>query len=286
MAFDLNKLIKPSSSSWTDFYYNMTAGSLIPTMSNVKQSVLQDEMEKSFEAAGVSGDIAKFGFSQISNFQYADRITTEYDKAIQGGKTILGGVPIKIGNTAAMRAVLFTIMLKTSQDPKGDLLRDIGPAIQAYWVGAQTDKMAVPNIPCVGALKNINTIFGVNLSPGVWTPLPVPAVGSVDPFLLSFIASASLHLLTVGGIITCNCQYPPPAPPAPGILPWGGYFVKPFTGTQNSMKPALNDLKTLGKAAALNIGKPLLGDALTAIFNEDSNALENITKELKNNNKG
>lgn len=286
MAFDLSKLLKPTSSSWTDFYYNMSAGSLIPTMQNVKQNTLQDEIEKSLSDVGISADVSKFTFNQISNFQYADRLVSEYDKTIMGGKTLIGGVPIKIGNTAAMKALLFTIMLKTSQDPKGDLLRDIGPAIQAYWIGAQTDKIAVPNIPCPGAVKNIKTIFGVNLSPGLWTPLPVPAVGSVDPFLLSFIASASLHLLSVGGIITCMSQYPPPAPVAPGVLPWVGYFVKPFTGTQNSMKPALNDLKTLGKAAALNIGKPLLGDALTAIFSEDIATLENVTKELKNNNKG
>lgn len=286
MSFDLNKLLKPTSSSWTDFYYNMSIGTALPTLPEDKSQLGIDNAEKALNEIGISSQALDFTSKQLQNFVYAQKLTTEYDKAVKGGKTLFGGVPIKIGNTAAMQAALFTIMLKTSQDPNGDLLRDIGPAIQAYWIGAQTDKLAVPNIPCVGALKNINTIIGVNLSPGVWTPLPIPAVGSIDPFLLSFIASASLHLLFVGGIITCNCQYPPPAPPAPGVLPWAGYIVKPFTGTQNSMKPTLGDLKTLGKAAAINIGKPLLGDAITAIFSEDEQMLNDVTKELKKNNKG
>jgi len=285
MSFDLNKLLKPSSASWTDFYYNMAIGTSIPNIPEGKMNLIDNNSEI-LNTVGITSKNLDFASKQLQNFLYAQKLTNEYDKAIQGGKTLVGGVPIKIGNTAAMQAVLFTIMLKTSQDPSGNLLRDIGPAIQAYWVGAQTDKMAVPSIPCVGSLKNINTILGVNLSPGVWTPLPIPAVGSIDPFLLSFIASASLHLLTVGGIITCNCQYPPPAPPAPGVLPWVGYFVKPFTGTQNSLKPSLGDLKTLGKAAAINIGKPALQDAITAIFGDDPEAAKVAANDLKNSNKG
>ena len=129
-----------------------------------------------------------------------------------------------------MQASLVGILSTTQVSKTGDLLRDIGPAIQAYWIGAQLEKFPAPNIPCIGSVKNISTILGVNLSPGIWTPISIPPMGSVSPWLLNFILSASVHLLTVGGLFTCTCQYPPPAPPAPGVLPWAGYFIKPFSG--------------------------------------------------------
>lgn len=280
MAFDLTKLVKPTSSSWTDFYYNMALASSLPG-TTTSDFVLRSQLQAA-QLIGVKVEDIKDSTNAVSNMLYAKRLTEEYDKAVMGGKIIFGGVPIKVGNTTAMQATLFYIMMKTSKDPNGDLLRDIGPAIYAYWLGAQTDKMATPNIPCIGAIKNIKTIFGVTLFPGVWIPISIPSVGSVDPFLLSFIASASLHLLTVAGIITCMSQYPPPAPPATGILPWSSYFVKPFTGTPASMAPGLGDIATLGKAAALNIGKPLLGDAIAAIFADDPSKVKELAIEIKN----
>ena len=165
-----------------------------------------------------------------NNYSFAQSLTEEYDKAIRGGKTLIGGVPFE-GNTALMEATLLLILNTTTLSKTGDLLRDIGPAIQAYWLGATSAKIPVPNIPCIGAVTNLTTNVGLNLSPGIWTPIVVPPMASISPFLLNFIISASVHLLTVGGLFTCNCTYPPPAPPAPGVLPWAGYFVKPFSGS-------------------------------------------------------
>ena len=76
-------------------------------------------------------------------------------------------------------------------------------------------------------------------------------MGSVSPWLLNFILSASVHLLTVGGLFTCTCQYPPPAPPAPGILPWAGYFIKPFSGNPVSSLD-FKDMVSLAAGTLLN----------------------------------
>ena len=228
MGINLNKaklLFKGQSNSWSDFYLNMA----LEMAENVAKSKAGDIIAKSgvLDFTKEADDIAKLN----NNYWFANSLTEEYDKVIRGGKTLIGGVPIKTGNTTAMLATLLIILNKTVIRKDSDLLRDIGPAIQAYWLGAQTTKYPPPTVPCIGSIKNISTIIGINFSPGIWKPITVPPVNSVSPFLLNFILSASLHLLTVGGIFTCLSQYPPPAPPAPGVLPWVGYFVKPFSGT-------------------------------------------------------
>ncbi len=248
MAINLQKIKQPfkgQSNSWTDFYLNMA----LEMAENVAKS----------KAGSIAADKGLLDFTGDSeslknindNYWFAQSLTEEYDKAIKGGKTLIGGRSIAIGNKAGMQAALIGILSTTQLSKTGDLLRDIGPAVQAYWVGAQLEKPIPPNVPCIGALQNINTIFGVNLSPGVWTPISLPPMGSISPWLLNFIASASIHLLTVGGLFTCNCQYPPPAPPAPGVLPWAGYFVKPFSGNPISSLD-FKDMVSLAGGAIFN----------------------------------
>jgi len=238
MAINLNaakQLFKGGiSNSWTDFYLNMS----LEMAENVAKSKLAAVGASVVGGTSVLGDTGVIGdfFPEedlaniANNYSFAQSLTEEYDKVIRGGKTLIGGVPFE-GNTALMEATLLLILNTTTLSKTGDLLRDIGPAIQAYWLGATSAKIPVPNIPCIGAVTNLTTNVGLNLSPGVWTPIVVPPMASISPFLLNFIISASVHLLTVGGLFTCNCTYPPPAPPAPGVLPWAGYFVKPFSGS-------------------------------------------------------
>jgi hypothetical protein len=238
MAINLNaakQLFKGGiSNSWSDFYLNMS----LEMAENVAKSKLAAVGASVVGGTSVLGDTGVIGdfFPEqdlaniANNYSFAQSLTEEYDKAIRGGKTLIGGVPFE-GNTALMEATLLLILNTTTLSKTGDLLRDIGPAIQAYWLGATSAKIPVPNIPCIGAVTNLTTNVGLNLSPGIWTPIVVPPMASISPFLLNFIISASVHLLTVGGLFTCNCTYPPPAPPAPGVLPWAGYFVKPFSGS-------------------------------------------------------
>lgn len=255
---DLEKVKEPfkgESTSWTDFYLNMA----LEMAENVAKS----------KAGSMAADKGLLDFTGDSeslknlndNYWFAQSLTEEYDKVVKGGKTLIGDRAVVMGNTAGMQAALVGILSTTKLSKTGDLLRDIGPAVQAYWVGAQLEKFPPPNIPCPGSLKNITTIVGVNLSPGVWTPISIPPMGSVSPWLLNFILSASVHLLTVGGLFTCTCQYPPPAPPAPGILPWAGYFIKPFSGNPVSSL----DFKDMVSLAAGTLFNTATSDAgLTA----------------------
>jgi hypothetical protein len=238
MAINLNaakQLFKGGiSNSWTDFYLNMSL-EMAENVAKSKIAAIGASVVGGTSVLGDTGVIGDFFPEQdlaniANNYSFAQSLTEEYDKAIRGGKTLIGGVPFE-GNTSLMEATLLLILNTTTLSKTGDLLRDIGPAIQAYWLGATSAKIPVPNIPCIGAVANLTTNVGLNLSPGIWTPIVVPPMASISPFLLNFIISASVHLLTVGGLFTCNCTYPPPAPPAPGVLPWAGYFVKPFSGS-------------------------------------------------------
>jgi len=280
MAINLNKakqIFKGGiSNSWTDFYLNMA----LEMAENVAKSKVAAVGASVIGGTSVLGDTGVIGdfFPEedlnniANNYSFAQSLTEEYDKVVRGGKTIVGGRAVSMGNTAAMQASLIAILSTTKLNKNGDLLRDIGPAIQAYWLGAQLEKFPTPNIPCIGSVQNISTILGVNLSPGIWTPISIPPQNSVSPWLLNFIISASIHLLTVGGLFTCNCAYPPPAPPAPGVLPWAGYFIKPFSGSPLSSLD-FKDMVSLAGGLALTGVDTLTGLSSTITQTENQNEL-------------
>jgi len=277
MAINLNKakqLFKGGiSNSWTDFYLNM-ALEMAENVAKSKAAAVGSSIVGGTSVLGDTGAIGDFfpeaDLNNIANnYWFAQSLTEEYDKVIRGGKTLIGGVPFTGGNTALMEATLLLILNTTTLSKTGDLLRDIGPAVQAYWLGATSANIPVPAIPCTGAVANLSTIVGLNLSTGIWTPIVLPPMASISPFLLNFIISASVHLLTVGGLFTCNCTYPPPAPPAPGVLPWNGYFVKPFSGSPLSSLD-FKDMVSLAGGVAISGVDTLVGatSAITQTENQ------------------
>jgi hypothetical protein len=223
-----NVFVGGISNSWSDFYLNMA----LEMAENVaKNKTLAGLANRGvFDFTGIESEALK---NLNENFWFAQSLAEEYDKVVRGGFTLLPayGVPIEFGNKPAMQAKLIELLAYTKYNKSGDLLRDIGPAVQAYWLGAQLSKTTTPKIPCFGAVTNVTNIQGFNIFPGIWTPLSVPPMDNVSPWLLNFILSASVHLLTVTGFIQCMCTYPPPAPPAPGFSLYQGYFIKPVSFT-------------------------------------------------------
>jgi hypothetical protein len=209
--------------SWSIFYLEMQA------------HMVRQTIRHNIPPAGGARGLIKFAvnkkFEQIIDLKaFADAFCDAYDKTVKTGKTLIGGVPVASGNKKIMKVVLIAKMMQAKNSGKKldkTLLDLCGTAVVAYWAFAGLAKSPVPTIPCIGSLKNITTTQAYVLFPGKWTSIIVGPQGSFDPFLLSFIASAMLHSITLGGIFICNCQYPPPAPPAPGVLPWVGYFVPP-----------------------------------------------------------
>lgn len=259
-----NPFVKKVSSSWSEFYFNVAIDMLEGTLIN------QGAKQISGGVSNLTGvDSANFE-NIVENTFFAKSIAEEYDKVIKGGKTILGGVPFTGGNVVLMTTVLAGILGTTKLNKNGDLLRDIGPAVQAYWLGNTSAKFPPPSFPCIGAVKNLTTNVGLAFSPGVWVPVSVPIpLNQPWPWLINFIISANLHLLSVGGMFFCNCQYPPPAPPAPGVLPWVGYVTKPLAAGPFSGKTWKDILKAAGvtaaeSAVAAAINLKAAGEDLTA----------------------
>jgi len=212
------------TASWLEFYMNM-ALSFERVKVRKKTAKIARKLLTQEEA---SADTADSINNALDNYAFAKSLTDEYDKVVRGGQLTFNNIPVMWGNKPLMLATLLSIMQAQSVSKNGDLLRDIGPAIQAYWTPAFLSVFEVPTFPCIGAVKNLQTLVGMNVTPGVWTRIELPAMGDIQPWLLNFIASASLHLLTIPFIVTCNCAYPPPAPPAPGVLLWPGYWVNPI----------------------------------------------------------
>jgi len=155
---------------------------------------------------------------------FAKAFTLAYDTAIKSGKETINPIPIAIGNTAGMEAQLVELLRQIQISKSFTLLDVIGPAIITYWTGA-TMQSIPPIIPAPGAIKNIALTQGIVLNPGVWTPIPVSPNNNPSIFLDAFINSAKIHLTTVNGLYVVLAQYPPPTPPAPGVLNWTGYIV-------------------------------------------------------------
>lgn len=271
----LNPFVAKPSKSWAEFYFNMAVDMLEGTLYQQGTNLVLEGADKIFglDIANMLGSDKKSIENIISNAVFAKNLSEEYDKVIKAGFTLFPGpgVAFKGGNQLLMATSLLGILNKTKLDKNGDLLRDIGPAIQAYWTGATHSRLPIPNsepvptpkFPCIGALQNITTTIAFNFSPGVWTPIIVAPNGEPAPFLLNFIISANLHLLTIGGAFFCNCQYPPPAPPGPGVLPWLGYFTYPVTPTLLASKSWKELLQLTGRAGASKI-KDIGAEVLSA----------------------
>lgn len=162
-------------------------------------------------------------YKSISDF--AKAFTLAYDVAIKSGKDPINGVPCIKGNPILMQQTIITFLEQTQKAKVLTFLEVVGPAVIMYWLGAKMSPFPPPMIPAPGAIKNIATTTGIVLKPGSWTPFKVPPNNNPEQFLNAFINSAKLHLLTISGIYAVLAQYPPPAPPAPGVVKWSGYKV-------------------------------------------------------------
>jgi hypothetical protein len=155
---------------------------------------------------------------------FAKAFTLAYYSAIKSGKEIINPIPLAKGNTTGMEAQLKQLLNQTVISKSSTLLDVIGVAVITYWTGAIMQSIP-PITPAPGAIKNITLTQGLVLNPGNWTTIVVPTNNNVSIFLDAFINSAKIHLTTVSGLYIVLAQYPPPAPPAPGVLNWSGYII-------------------------------------------------------------
>ena len=157
--------------------------------------------------------------------KFAEIFTISYDIAIKSGGDMINNVPLVNGNIILMQQTLSNLLKQTQNSKVVTFLEVVGPAVMMYWVGAKLSNVPPPIVPPIGAIKNITTTSAIVLNTGTWNINKVGPNNDPSQFLDAFILSAKLHLMSVGGIFSVIAQYPPPAPPSPGVIKWEGYKV-------------------------------------------------------------
>jgi len=195
-------------------------------------SIFKQEMQAKMQNAD---------WNDISDF--ADYFTKKYDECMKRGVDSVTNNTVIKGNTELMRAtVLFALQagnLAKTEIFYGQSISLLGKGAIAYWSGAEMGKV-IPIIPSPGTILNLGVVSNTCTNPGVWpeNPITVLPSTSVNPYLDSFILMASIHLQTISGICNTISQYPPPAPPGPGILTWTGYTLEPYRPSGDGLPPA------------------------------------------------
>jgi LAS superfamily LD-carboxypeptidase LdcB len=167
-----------------------------------------------------------------SSDDLAKILAREYEEALKRGYDQLNFISIS-GGQLELLELSFSATLRSGNFKRNqyDVILELGKAIVSYWGTVQFNQFPPPIIPAPGSVSNISIQTSFVLSPGIWTPSPIllrPSITS-NPFIDSFITSATRHLQTVSGNFITDSLYPPALTPAPGIVPWSGYFVPPDT---------------------------------------------------------
>ena len=110
--FSKNMIIGGATTdSWTEFYLAMAL--------DFEQMMVTKRITTSAANVAISKnldeDSTAFIKNSVDNTLFAYLLTDEYDKVIRGGKTLIGGMPIALGNKPLMFSILMdksTVELK------------------------------------------------------------------------------------------------------------------------------------------------------------------------------
>lgn len=168
----------------------------------------------------------------------------EYVAVTNRGKDFLHFESIQTGNKQLMESLFTIALLKGMSSPPGSkfsLVNEFGNGVKAYWMGAQMKPFPIPLIPAPGSIQNIAVNSNIVTNVGTW-PIypPIKPARKQETMIDMFILAALIHLFTIGGIIQTTSLYPSaPSPiPAPGVIPWTGYFILPTIPIPNINFPS------------------------------------------------
>lgn len=227
-------------------------------------------------------------YSFEDNSKLGEVLSKEYDSCMKRGYDIVNKNPIKKGNPSAFESAINSQQLSglnsTSEDFYSNLYSLMGNAVKAYWAGAQLFEINPPLTPAPGAIKNLNILPNGNLVTNVGqfgTGVVFPTT-DIDTFINGFIILAKVHLTTISGICNVLAQYPPPAPPAPGMVNWIGYTIpagqsaEEFGLTEEDITAIMGDIKGAEEFLTTKPPKP---EATTAQEFISFNRAKLVTKE-------
>tara|TARA_B100001564_G_scaffold354749_1_gene365864 strand:+ start:88 stop:885 length:798 start_codon:yes stop_codon:yes gene_type:complete len=166
---------------------------------------------------------------------FAKKLTTEYDLCMRRGIQGINLCTIQKGNKDIMETLVilaltkcFAIQKPPKPVPLSPILKELGPAVKAYWTGATMNPFPTPPIPAPGAIQNLLVTQNICINPGTWiAQFELPPVESQNFFINAFVLVAQIHLLTLKGMIYTTSLYPSaPSPiPGPGVISWSMYVI-------------------------------------------------------------
>ena len=166
---------------------------------------------------------------------FAKKLTTEYDMCMRRGLQGINLCAIQKGNSQLMEQLVnvaleqcFAIRQPSQPLPLSPIIKNLGPAVKAYWAGATMNPFPIPPIPAPGSIQNIIVSQNICINPGSWVvQFQLPPVLSSNFFIDIFVLAATIHLITLKGMIYTTSMYPSaPSPiPGPGVINWSGYIV-------------------------------------------------------------
>jgi hypothetical protein len=185
-----------------------------------------------------------------STNEFADFFTQKYDQCMKRGLDVTTQNTVIKGNTELMRStILYALEVGlNSKTPAfyNQSIALLGKGAVAYWSGVELGKIP-PLIPAPGTILNLSVVTNTATNPGTWPPAPFPVFPSTsnDPYLDAFILQATIHLQTVSGVCNTISQYPPTAPPGPGILPWAGFNVEASPASRPVSRPTTTNAEEI-----------------------------------------
>jgi hypothetical protein len=168
-----------------------------------------------------------------STQQVADVFAIEYDACMKRGGDTVNKISLKTGNVQLMK-IIFNLELQNglTQTSPYQLVTNMGKGVIAYWQTAILNNI-IPVIPAPGSVVNVAHISNKITDAGEWPKMPpILPTNSYVSIVDSFILASFIHLSKIKGNIYTTSLYPPVGNPAPGILPWNGYFVDNPPSTQ------------------------------------------------------
>jgi hypothetical protein len=161
---------------------------------------------------------------------FAKTFADSYDSAVKQGGDLLFRVPLQRGNKDLLELYAKLALWKGANSVSGDfnLINELGKGVEIYWSGATLQNTPVPPLPAPGSTSNISVNLNQVTKSGSWPELPVVIPSDkTETFLNVLVLAATIHLLGVGGIIQTTSIYPPLGNPAPGVMNWSIYLLKP-----------------------------------------------------------
>ena len=218
-----------------------------------------------------------------STQQVADVFANEYDACIKRGGDTVNKIRVRTGNIELMK-LSFNSELQNglTQTTPYQLVTNMGRGVIKYWQTAVLDTNLIPITTPLGAAANIKHDSNKITDAGLWPNMPpISPTNSYASIVDSFILASFIHLSKIKGEIYTTSVYPPVGIPAPGTVPWTGYFIDnpPTTQVQDAQTSELASVEQKIDEAESSLSNEEIESRKTELSQLEGLVKENFEEE-------